>query len=74
MTLGKKSNNSPRLYNPRSYINFGASNQRNIGLDRNSLKFDFPNLDISISRKVNINSAPKPKRRYFLKCKMGMIL
>ena len=39
--LGKKSNNSPRLYNQRSYINFGASNQRNIGLDRNSLKFDF---------------------------------
>jgi len=39
--LGKKSNNSPRLYNQRSFINFGASNQRNIGLDRNSLKFDF---------------------------------
>ena len=34
----------------------------------------FPNLDISISRNVKINSAPKPKRRYFLKCKMGMIL
>ena len=39
--LGEKNNNSPRLYNQRSYINFGASNQRNIGLDRNSLKFDF---------------------------------
>ena len=39
--LAKKNNNSPRLYNQRSYVNFGASNQRNIGLDRNSLKFDF---------------------------------
>ena len=49
--LGKKSNNSPRLYNPRSYINFGASNQRNIGLDRNSLKFDF---NYSWSKKNNL--------------------
>ena len=39
--LSKKINNSPKLFNPRSFVNFGASNQRNIGLDRNSLKFDF---------------------------------
>ncbi len=39
--LGQRINNKPRIYNPRSYINLGASNQRNIGLDRNSLKFDF---------------------------------
>jgi len=39
--LGQRINNKPQIYNPRSYINLGASNQRNIGLDRNSLKFDF---------------------------------
>ena len=39
--LGEKVNNSTNLLNPRSYVNFGSSNQRNIGLDRNSLKFDF---------------------------------
>ena len=51
--LGKKSNNSPRLYNQRSFINFGASNQRNIGLDRNSLKFDF---NYSWAKKNNLFS------------------
>ena len=51
--LGKKSNNSPRLFNQRSYINFGASNQRNIGLDRNSLKFDF---NYSWAKKNNLFS------------------
>ena len=30
--LSKKINNSPKLFNPRSFVNFGASNQRNIGL------------------------------------------
>ena len=39
--LGEKINNTPKLFNTRSFVNFGASNQRNIGLDRNSLKFDF---------------------------------
>ncbi len=39
--LGDNINNSAKLLNPRSFINFGTSNQRNIGLDRNSLKFDF---------------------------------
>ena len=39
--LTKKINNSPKLFDPKSFVNFGASNQRNIGLDRNSLKFDF---------------------------------
>ena len=39
--LGEKVNNSTNLLNPRSYVNFGSSNQRKIGLDRNSLKFDF---------------------------------
>lgn len=51
--LGEKNNNSPRLYNQRSYINFGASNQRNIGLDRNSLKFDF---NYSWAKKNNLYS------------------
>ena len=41
LLLGQRINNKPQIYNPRSYINLGASNQRNIGLDRNSLKFDF---------------------------------
>ena len=39
--LGSEINNSKKLLDPRSLITFRASNQKNIGLDRNSLKFDF---------------------------------
>ena len=39
--LGSEINNSKKLLDPRSLITFRASNQKNIGLDRNRLKFDF---------------------------------
>ncbi len=35
-----KNTKALKLLNQRSFINLGASNQRNIGLDRNSFKFD----------------------------------
>ena len=45
-----KNNKALKSLDQRSFINLGASNQRNIGLDRNSFKFD---LNYSWSRKNN---------------------
>ena len=45
-----KNNKALKSLDQRSFINLGASNQRNIGLDRNSFKFDF---NYSWSRKNN---------------------
>ena len=45
-----KNNKVLKSLDQRSFINLGASNQRNIGLDRNSFKFD---LNYSWSRKNN---------------------
>ena len=45
-----KNNKALKSLDQRSFINLGASNQRNIGLDRNSFKFD---LNYSWSKKNN---------------------
>ena len=45
-----KNNTALKSLDQRSFINLGASNQRNIGLDRNSFKFD---LNYSWSKKNN---------------------
>ena len=45
-----RNNNALKSLDQRSFINLGASNQRNIGLDRNSFKF---NLNYSWSKKNN---------------------
>lgn len=44
-------NKITKILNQRSSINLGASNQRNIGLDRNSFKFD---LNYSWNKKNNL--------------------
>ena len=45
-----KNNKALKSLDQRSFINLGASNQRNIGLDRNSFKFD---LNYAWSKKNN---------------------
>ena len=45
-----KNNKALKSLDQRSFINLGASNQRNIGLDRNSFKFD---LNYSWNKKNN---------------------
>ncbi len=45
-----KNNKAYKSLDQRSFINLGASNQRNIGLDRNSFKFD---LNYSWNKKNN---------------------
>tara|TARA_B100001093_G_scaffold289205_1_gene276232 strand:- start:431 stop:2842 length:2412 start_codon:yes stop_codon:yes gene_type:complete len=48
--LFSRNNTSLKSLDQRSFINLGSSNQRNIGLDRNSFKFD---LNYSWSKKNN---------------------